>query len=327
MPENNSHILIVGGAGYIGSHTTRYFMEQGYSCVVLDNLSYGHKEAVQTPLFEQADLRDKASLEAVFAKYTIRAVVHFAAFIAVGESVNEPQMYYENNVLGTLNLLDVMLRHGVKDIVFSSTCAVYGNPQYTPLDEQHPIAPISPYAQTKRMVEQIMQDYHEAYGLRYIALRYFNAAGASQDGLLGESHHPETHLIPLVLQAIKGDRDSIQVFGTDYPTPDGTCLRDYIHIEDLARAHALALEKLSSFTGCLNLGTGIPTSVNEIITTAEKITGKPCPTRYAQRRPGDPAILYAANDKAQKILGWKPHYTNVESIIATAWQWETNKRY
>ncbi len=320
-------ILVVGGAGYIGSHTARHLTESGYECVVLDNLVHGHREAVLTSHFERGDLADKASLRAVFKKYPIDAVLHFAAYAYVGESVSNPQKYYQNNLAGTLNLLDVMLECGVKKIVFSSTCATYGEPQYTPMDEAHPQKPINPYGATKRMIERAMEDYAAAYGLKYIALRYFNAAGCSADGVLGESHSPETHLIPLVLQAIKGERENIQVFGTDYDTPDGTGIRDYIHVADLASAHRLALEKLDAFVGCLNLGTGVGTSVKEIIAAAEKITGKKCPVVYAARRAGDPAVLYAANKKAVEVLGWRPQYARIEDIVRTAWHWEQNRRY
>lgn len=321
------NILVMGGAGYIGSHTVKHLMQQGYTCIVADNLVYGHREAVLTPYFEKADLLDKASLENVFTKYQIDAVVHFAAFTYVGESVENPQKYYENNVVGTLNLLEVMLKHNVKKIVFSSTCATYGNPQYMPLDEKHTQYPINAYGRTKFFIEQIFNDYERAYGLKHIALRYFNAAGCSKDGEIGESHQPETHLIPLVLKAIKGERPSIKVFGTDYETPDGTCIRDYIHVEDLATAHRLALEKLDDFSGCINLGTGIGTSVKEIIDAAEQVTGLKCPVEYGERRAGDPAKLYAANDEAVRILGWKPQYTQIKDIIATAWKWEQNRRF
>lgn len=320
-------ILVVGGAGYIGSHTVKHLISRGYECVVLDNLIYGHQQAVLSPYFEKADLQDKASLEAVFAKHEIEAVIHFAAFAYVGESVSEPRKYYENNVVGTLNLLDVMLKHDVKKIVFSSTCATYGEPLYTPIDEKHPQNPINPYGQTKLMIEKVFADYHKAYGLQYVALRYFNAAGCDKDGQIGESHNPETHLIPLVLQTIKGERKDIKVFGTDYETKDGTCTRDYIHVEDLANAHRLAVEKLDDFSGCINLGTGIETSVKDIIKAAEKVTGKKVMVEYVGRRAGDPATLYASNEMAKKVLGWEPKYMNIEEIIATAWQWESAKKY
>jgi len=322
------NLLIVGGAGYIGSHTVKHLLEKGYHCVVADNLVCGHREAVLPPAeFELADLNDLASLERVFSAHKFDAVLHFAAFAAVGESVVNPQKYYQNNVAGTLNLLAVMKKHDVKKIVFSSTCATYGEPQYTPIDEKHPQNPINPYGRTKLMIEQVFADYAKAYGLQYIALRYFNAAGAAADGSIGESHDPESHLIPLILKAIKGERACIKIFGTDYPTPDGTCLRDYIHVEDLAQAHRLALEKLEEYSGYINLGTGIKTSVKEMITAAEEVTGKKCPVEIAPRRAGDPAVLYAANGKSKEVLGWQPKYTHIKDIIATAWQWEEHKKF
>ena len=322
-------ILVAGGAGYIGSHTVKYLLKNDYNVVVVDNLSYGHKEAVLTPHFEQIDLADKEALNKVFKKYKIDAVIHFAAFTYVGESVSQPQKYYWNNVVNTINLLDVMIENDVKNIVFSSTCATYGNPQYTPIDENHPQSPINPYGKTKLMMEQIMADYETAYGLKYIALRYFNAAGCDKDGELGESHEPETHLIPLVLKAIKGEIPQISVFGTDYDTPDGTCIRDYIHVEDLADAHMLAVEKLfkDKQSHCINLGTGIGKSVKEIIKSAEKVTGKKVPLVYGERRIGDPAKLYAANKKAREILNWNPKYTDINEIIKTAWTWEQSKKF
>ena len=239
----------------------------------------------------------------------------------------DPQKYYQNNVAGTLNLLSVMKKHGVDKIVFSSTCATYGEPQYTPIDEKHPQNPINPYGRTKLMIEQAFADYAKAYGLKYIALRYFNAAGAAKDGSIGESHEPESHLIPLILKTIKGERSCIKIFGSDYPTPDGTCLRDYIHVEDLAEAHRLALEKLDQYSGYINLGTGIKTSVKEMIAAAEAVTGKKCPVEFADRRAGDPAELYAANGKSKEILGWEPKYTDIKEIVATAWYWEEHKKY
>lgn len=321
-------ILIVGGAGYIGSHTLRCLADKGYECVVLDNLDNGHREAVDVRAeFEQADLLDKESLQRVFDKHSFDAVIHFAAFIMMGESVADPQKYYRNNVAGTLNLLEVMLAHNVKKIVFSSTCGIYGNPQYVPLDEKHPQCPLNPYSQSKLMIENIFKDYAAAYGLRYIALRYFNASGAAPDGRIGESHNPESHLIPLVLKAIKGELENIRILGNDYETPDGTCLRDYIHVDDLAAAHSLAVEKLDDFQGFINLGTGIPTSVMQIISAAEKVTGKKCPVVIDKRRPGDATVLYADNSKAREILGWTPQYTDIEDIIRTAWNWETNRKF
>lgn len=323
-----ANILVMGGAGYIGSHTVKHLLDNGYQVVVADNLIYGHRAAVDARAeFIHADLLDPYSLEQVFNKFSISAVIHFAAFAYVGESVQEPQKYYFNNVQGTLNLLRAMLSHGVKDIVFSSTCATYGEPVYTPIDEKHPQNPINPYGRTKLMIEQIFADYERAYGLRHISLRYFNAAGASADGSIGESHNPETHLIPLVLKAIKGECKAISIFGTDYDTPDGTCVRDYIHVEDLALAHRLAVEKLKDYSGCINLGTGIGSSVKEIIVAAEQVSGKKCPVEYGPRRAGDPAKLFADNQKAKTILGWNPQYTHIQDIIRTAWNWEVKKRY
>lgn len=320
------NILVMGGAGYIGSHTVKHLVENGYNVIVADNLSMGHREAVKTDKFELADLMDKESLRGVFKKYPIDTVINFAGFIAVGESVENPAKYYQNNVVGTLNLLDIMLENNVKKIVFSSTAAVFGNPLYVPIDEKHITNPINPYGQTKLMIEKIFADYQRAYGLKYIAFRYFNASGCAVDGSIGESHNPETHLIPLVLKAIKGERANIKIFGDDYETPDGTCIRDYIHVEDLAVAHRLAVENIDKFTGVLNLGTSNGTSVKEIIDIAENITGKKCPVIIEGRRAGDPAILSATSGKAKEILGWKPKLT-MEDIIKTAWNWELNKKY
>ena len=320
-------ILVMGGAGYIGSHTLKHLKEHGYDVLAADNLSTGHKEAVLDSKLVIADLLDLDSLKELFSSYQIDAVIHFAAFSLVGESVTDPAKYYRNNVVGTLNLLDTMREVGVNKIVFSSTCATYGNPLYVPMDEKHPQSPINPYGQTKLAIEKIFCDYQKAYGLKYIALRYFNAAGADEGSLIGESHTPESHLIPLVLKAIKGERADIKVFGNDYDTPDGTCLRDYIHVADLALAHRLALEKLDEYQGFINLGTGIPTSVYQIIQAAEKVSGKPCPTSIAPRRDGDPSELYANNKLAQDILEWQPKYTNIEDIIRTAWNWELNRRF
>ncbi len=322
-------ILVAGGAGYIGSHTVKHLLKNNYNVIVLDNLSSGHKEAVLTKNFEHVDLSDKVALDKVFKKYKIDAVIHFAAYTYVGESVLNPKKYYWNNVVNTLNLLDTMIENNVKNIVFSSTCATYGNPKYAPIDEKHPQNPISPYGKTKFMIEQIMVDYKTAYGLKYTALRYFNASGADSEGELGESHNPETHLIPLVLKAIKGEIPEITVFGTDYDTPDGTCIRDYIHVDDLAQAHMLAAEKLlnGNESQCINLGTGIGNSVKKIINQAEGIVGKKVPVSYGERRAGDPAILFASNQKAKDVLNWNPKYTDIKEIIKTAWNWEQNKRF
>lgn len=321
-------ILVFGGAGYIGSHTLRHLLDENYRCVVADNLVYGHKKAVDSRArFIHADLLNPYSLSELFKSEKIDAVVHFAAFAYVGESVKEPLKYYQNNIVGTINLLNTMLEFGVKDIVFSSTCATYGEPLYTPIDEKHPQNPINAYGRTKLMVEQIFGDYEKAYGLRHISLRYFNAAGASKDADIGESHGPETHLIPLILKAIRGEIPCIDIFGADYDTKDGTCIRDYIHVDDLALAHRLALENLHKFSGCINLGTGIGTSVKEVISAAEIVSGKKCPVNYAPRRSGDPARLFADNKKAKEILGWNPSYEDIRDIIQSAWNWEVNRKF
>ncbi|QWU79700.1 UDP-glucose 4-epimerase [Campylobacter novaezeelandiae] len=322
------NILVVGGAGYIGSHTLKHLLDHNYKCFVMDNLIYGHKQAVdKRAKFIHADLLDNFSLTNVFKQEEIDAVLHFAAFAYVGESVLNPAKYYQNNVVGTINLLNIMLENNVKNIVFSSTCATYGDPQYTPIDEKHPQNPINTYGRTKLIIEQIFADYEKAYGLKHISLRYFNAAGASKDGFIGESHEPETHLIPLVLKAIKGEIPVINIFGNDYDTEDGTCIRDYVHVEDLALAHRLALENLHKFNGCINLGTGIGTSVKEIINAAEIVSNKKCPINYAPRRAGDPARLYADNKRAKEILSWEAKYTDIKDIIKSAWDWENNRKY
>jgi UDP-glucose 4-epimerase len=322
-------ILITGGAGYIGSHCVVELMRNGYECLVVDNLSNGHFKAVKTPNFVKADLSDIKALRDVFGKYSIEAVIHFAADAYVGESVTNPQKYYYNNVVNTLNLLSVMNENNVKNIVFSSTCATYGNPEYVPIDENHPQSPINPYGRTKLIIEGILKDYDRAYGLKYIALRYFNAAGADNSENIGESHSPESHIIPLVLKASQSKETSLKIFGNDYATPDGTCLRDYIHVNDLASAHRLALAKLLSGaeSDFYNLGTGTGTSVMEIIKLSEKITGENIPYELAERREGDPPVLVASNTKAKEKLGWVAKYTNPEEIIKTAWNWEINKQF
>jgi UDP-glucose 4-epimerase len=322
-------ILIAGGAGYIGSHCTLDFIRNGYECAVFDNLSEGHKEAIQSKNFFQGDLSNIEDIRNVFKKYPIKGVVHFAASCYVGVSVTDPQKYYYNNVVNTLNLLKVMLENNVKNIVFSSTCATYGNPVYTPIDESHPQAPINPYGKTKLMIENIFQDYDKAYGLKYMALRYFNAAGADNKADIGESHSPETHLIPLVLQTALGKREFIKIFGTDYETPDGTCIRDYIHVNDLSKAHRLAFESLkeNKKSNFYNLGTGKGNSVKEIIEVSEKITGKSINTEFGERREGDPPILVASNSKAKNELGWEPDFTDISDIIESAWHWEKNRQY
>lgn len=321
--------LVTGGAGYIGSHTVRHLRERGYRCLVVDNLVYGHREAVGDSDFYHMDIGDEQALSALMRKNAVDAVIHFAAYTYVGESVTQPQKFYRNNVGGALSLLSAMLEAGVGNIIFSSTCATYGDPLYMPLDEAHPRKPVSPYGKTKFIIEQCLEDYHAAYGLQYMILRYFNAAGADPEGRLGESHTPETHLIPLVLKAAKGELPNIKVFGTDYDTPDGTCIRDYIHVDDLAAAHRLSAEHLHSGgeSRCLNLGTGQGHSVLEVIEAVRQVTGAPAPVEYAPRRAGDPPVLFAANAEARAVLGWEPAYMDLARIVETAWRWERNKRF
>ena len=316
-------ILIVGGAGYIGSHVNKELYKRGYDTVVYDNLVYGHKEAVKWGVFEYGDLCDTAKLEEVFYKYDIEAVFHFAAFAYVGESVEKPSKYYRNNVASTINLLDAMVRHDVKYFVFSSTCATYGEPELVPITEDMPQKPINPYGASKLMVERILDDYEKAYGLHSVCLRYFNAAGDDPDCEIGELHDPETHIIPLVLDAALGRRESIKVFGTDYNTPDGSCIRDYIHVLDLADAHirALSYMKENNCSNRFNLGTSNGTSVIEIISTVKRVTGRDFKVEYVERRAGDPAILIGSNKKAREVLGWIPRYSNVDYLIETAWRW------
>lgn len=322
------NILVVGGAGYIGSHTVKMLAEKGYNPVVYDNLSKGHREAVEGFAFEEGDLGDKTRLADVFKKHQIEAVMHFAAFIEVGESVKEPSKYYHNNVAKVLNLLDAMKENGVKYFVFSSTAATFGEPVKNKIDETHPQLPINPYGNTKLMVEKMLEDFDRAYGLKAVALRYFNASGADDSGLIGESHSPETHLIPLVLQAAAGKHPSIKIFGNDYPTPDGTCIRDYVHVNDLARAHILALEKMEKENQSLryNLGSGSGYSVAELIKEAKAVTGVDFKVETEGRRAGDPAVLVADPAKAERELNWKPQYS-LRRIIETAWNWEKNRRF
>lgn len=322
-------ILICGGAGYIGSHINKLLNQKGYETVVLDNLVYGHREAVKWGEFVKGDLADEREIEAVFQTYKIEAVFHFAAYAYVGESVEEPEKYYYNNVVNTLNLLKVMRKHECGTIIFSSTCATYGEPDCVPITEEQKQNPINPYGATKLMVERIFKDYAKAYGLRYVALRYFNAAGADPEGEIGESHTPETHLIPLVLDAAAGKRADIKVFGTDYDTPDGSCIRDYIHVADLAKAHVLALQYLEQGgdSDCFNLGNERGTSVLEVVEAVKAVTGKEFAVTYAERRPGDPAILVGSSKKAERILGWKAEYPDIETIAAHAWRWHEHARF
>ncbi len=317
------NILVVGGAGYIGSHMCKYLARCRYNPIVLDSLVCGHRQAVKWGPFFKGCMSDPDLLRNIFSDYRIDAVMHFAAFCYVGESVTLPAKYYRNNVANTISLLEVMVENKVPNFIFSSSCATYGEPVEIPIHENHPQKPISPYGRTKLIVEQMLEDFREAYGLESVSLRYFNAAGADPAGELGEDHDPETHLIPLVLQAALDKRPGIDVFGDDYPTRDGTCIRDYIHIEDLAQAHLLALERLLSGLpgGQYNLGNGEGYSVKEVIDISRKITGRPIPARMVGRRAGDPAVLVGSSEKAMNELGWRPHFTELETIVETAWMW------
>ncbi len=318
-------ILVAGGAGYIGSHTVRLLNSEGYRVVVLDNLVYGHRDAIVDDgvEFVEGAVGDKELLVSLFEKYQFAGVIHFAAYAYVGESVTDPLKYYRNNTAEPLTLLEVMSDFGCKSFVFSSTCATYGEPQKLPLTEDHPQNPVSPYGKSKLMVEWILDDCDHAWGLKSAALRYFNASGCSTDGKIGEDHDPETHLIPLVLKAVQGEIPALTVFGTDYPTPDGTCIRDYIHVEDLASAHIAALRKLIDGGDSIrcNLGTGVGISVKEIIDAAEEVTGQKVPVTYGDRRPGDPAQLVADPQMAKDLLDWEAERKDVRTMIETAWQW------
>ncbi len=314
-------LLIVGGAGYIGSHAVKLLREHGHEVRVFDNLVRGHVQSIPPECLIQGDLSDRNQIETALRDHKIEAVMHFAAFALVPESVSDPALYYHNNVVGSLNLLDAMRAAGVRKLVFSSTCAVYGQVE-PPIREDAPKAPINPYGFTKLVIEQAMLDYAAAYGLGFAALRYFNACGAASDGSIGEDHDPETHLIPLILQVALGQRESISIFGTDYPTPDGSCIRDYIHVEDLAEAHRLALEKIEPGKGLiLNLGTGHGYSVREVIEAARRVTGHPIPAQERPRRPGDPPALFADPSAAREALGWSARHTDIEQIVASAWRW------
>ena len=330
MSQVKPTILVTGGAGYIGSHAALALQREGYRVIVLDNLEYGHRELVEDVLKMElviGDIGDRTTLDKLFATHPIAAVVHFAAYIAVGESVTDPAKYYRNNVSGTLTLLEAMVAAGVKKLVFPSTCAIYGMPKQVPMTEEHPKEPMSPYAATKWMVEQILADFDRACDLRSVVFRFFNAAGANPEGLLGEDHHPETHLIPLVLLTALGKRESISIWGTDYPTPDGTCLRDYIHVSDLADAHILGLEYLlqGGKSEAFNLGNGNGFSVRQVIETARLVTGREIKVVECDRRLGDPSILVGSSEKAQKILNWSPQYTDLGKIIDHAWQWHQRR--
>lgn len=315
--------MVAGGAGYIGSHMVLYLLDKGYNPIVYDNLSEGHREAVLGGTFIEGDLSDKNKLNEVFKSYDISAVMHFAASCYVGESVTSPSKYYKNNVVTTLNLLDTMIENNIDKFIFSSTCATYGIPQYLPLTETHPQSPVNPYGNTKLAVELILKDYAKAYDLKSVAFRYFNAAGADPQGRIGEAHDPETHLIPNVIKSALGIGDPLKIFGDDYDTPDGTCVRDYIHVLDLAQAHLLGLEKL--FEGhksdFFNLGNGEGYSNKQVIETVEKISGRKVDYSFAPRREGDPPTLIGSSKKAFEQLNWKPEYASLDKIVETAWNW------
>lgn len=320
-------VLVVGGAGYIGSHMVMNLYKNNIEVNTLDNLSSGYKDAVLYGGFINADLADKKALDKLFLTTRYDAVMHFASYIQVGESVQQPSKYYKNNFTNTQNLLDAMYEHGINKFIFSSTAAIFGEPEYVPIDEMHPKVPINPYGRTKLMVEQMLEDYDRAYGIKSVCLRYFNAAGADPENRIGERHEPETHLIPLVLQAASGRRQVITVFGSDYDTPDGTCIRDYIHVDDLCDAHTLALNYLidGGKSTAFNLGNGDGYSIREVIKAAEKVSGRSVNVINGERREGDPARLIADSKKIISQLGWKPQYADLETIVKHAWQWE--KKY
>jgi UDP-glucose 4-epimerase len=321
-------VLVVGGAGYIGAHSCLLLSQRGYEPVVFDNLSNGHSEFVQWGALETGDIRDRARLDAVLAKHQPDAVMHFAALIEVGESVSNPAAFYDNNVIGTLTLLSATMAAGIDAFVFSSTCATYGLPDRVPMDEAHRQTPINPYGRTKLIIEQALKDYSDYQGLRSVMLRYFNAAGADFEGRIGEWHTPETHAIPLAIEAALGRRGSFKIFGSDYETRDGTCVRDYIHVLDLADAHVRAVDYLLSGgeTVALNLGTGTGTTVKELVDTIAAVTQRQFPVEHAARRPGDSTALVANNDKAKAILGWQPTH-DLESIVRSAWNWHSRSNH
>jgi UDP-glucose-4-epimerase GalE len=320
-------ILVTGGAGYIGSHTAKELIKEGFEVIVFDNFSTGKKELLVGGELIEGDLMDKEAIKKAFEEKNIEAVLHFASLIQVGESYADPRKYYTHNLITSLNLLDVMLETGVKYFIFSSSAAVYGEPLQNPIPESHPLNPFNPYGQTKFFVEKVIQDYERAYGLKFISLRYFNAAGADPEGHLGELHDPETHLIPNILLFLLEKNKKFEIFGTDFPTNDGTAIRDYIHVTDLAKAHVLSLKKLleSSQSEFINLGTNRGYSVLEIINKTEEITGQKVLYTKSSRREGDVPVLLASREKAEKILGWKLRYSNIETIIETAWSW--HKKY
>ena len=318
-----SQILVAGGAGYIGSHTVKELRAQGYDVVVFDDISSGRRDFVRNAELVVGDLMDREAVQAAFRDRNITAVLHFASLIQVGESYVDPRRYYTRNLITSLNLLDALLEAGVRTMIFSSSAAVYGVPVSIPLTEDHPLNPFNPYGQTKLMVERILQDYDRAYGLKFVSLRYFNASGADPDGTLGECHDPETHLIPTILLAARGKKEALDIFGADFPTPDGTAIRDYIHVTDLAAAHVLALKKLGDTprSEFINLGTNRGYSVKEVVAAAERVTGRAVPVRIKARREGDVPVLLASKDKAERLLGWAPRCSSLETIIETAWAW------
>lgn len=322
-----THVLVTGGAGYIGSHAAKALAKAGYTPVTYDNLVYGHREAVRWGPFVEGDLADKKRLLEAMRRYEARAVMHFAAFAYVGESMTKPQLYFHNNVGNTLTLLDAMLEADIPRIVFSSTCATYGTPEKVPMDETTPQRPINPYGETKLMMERALHWYGKAYGIGSVSLRYFNAAGADPDGETGEAHDPETHLIPLVLDAALGRRPDVQVYGTDYETRDGTAIRDYIHVTDLADAHVKAIQYLErgGETTAINLGTGAGHTVREVIEAVERVTGRNVPRREVGRRAGDPPSLVADARRAGSVLGWRPQMSDLDSIVRTAWNWHRQR--
>jgi UDP-glucose-4-epimerase GalE len=317
-----ARILVTGGAGYIGSHTVRQLLGRGHDVTVYDNLSAGHRKAVPVDRLVVGDLRDIDAVDHLLVVRRIEAVVHFAAFTSVGESVKDPAQYYTNNLLYSLQLLDRCRRNGVGKFVFSSTAAVYGNPAAVPITEDAALAPVNPYGNSKLAFERALADYAGAYPFGFCALRYFNAAGAAPDGAIGEDHDPETHLIPIVIQAATGKRPHVEIFGTDYPTPDRTCVRDYVHVDDLAAAHVLALDKIGPGSRlAYNVGIGRGYSVREVIATVEAVTGKKVPVKEGPRRAGDPAELVASADRIHRELGWSPKYADLRTIVETAWNW------
>ena len=322
MSDRSPAVLVTGGAGYIGSHIAKALRAAGFEPVVFDNLSLGHRHAVRWGPLVEADLLDRAALDAVFGQYNIGAVIHAAGSAYVGESVENPQKYFRNNISGSLSLLDSMVEHGVKHLVFSSSCTTYGLPQRLPIDETHPQSALSPYGETKLMVERILHWYRGAYGLRSMALRYFNAAGADPDGEIGEEHDPETHLIPLVIRAALSGKP-ITIFGDDYPTPDGTAIRDYIHVTDLADAHVRAVRYLldGGTSVALNLGTGRGHSIREVIDAVERVSGRQVPSTMAARREGDAPAMVADASRAGVELGWRPAFSDLDPMVGTAWRW------